>query len=316
MALAVETICYGRHRFCRSCTPAIGLAGRGTRGAHRSALFSADRTLEALISYRAPVASPGASDQGVSSAAGRALRIMTYNVHGCVGSDLRFEPERIARTIEAASPDVVALQEIYVEHPQRRHLDQAAWLAERLEMRYEFGSARDCEDGCRYGNAVLSKLPMRQLRAECLPQLSPKLEPRAALRVEVTTGWGGLDLVNTHLGLRPRERVLQTRALAEDWLSHVTPESASVLCGDLNALPGSRVYSMFTRLLQDAELSQRGRRAAKTWPALFPLVRLDHVFVAPGLRVVGWRVPSSFVERLASDHLPVVVDVVAKDGAR
>jgi endonuclease/exonuclease/phosphatase family metal-dependent hydrolase len=240
---------------------------------------------------------------------------MTYNVHGCVGVDLRFEPERIARAIEAASPDVVALQEIYVEHPSRRRLHQAAWLAERLAMRFEFGAARDCDGGGRYGNAILSHLPMRQVRAESLPQLLPKLERRAALRVAVSTDWGELDVVNTHLGLRPSERVLQTKALAEDWLSKVTPESSSILCGDLNAVPGSNVYMTFARLLQDAELSQRGRRAAKTWPSLFPLVRLDHIFVAHALRVVAWRVPSSRTERMASDHLPVVVDVVPRGGA-
>jgi endonuclease/exonuclease/phosphatase family metal-dependent hydrolase len=237
---------------------------------------------------------------------------MTYNVHGCVGSDLRFEPERIARVIEAAAPDVVALQELYVEHPRRRNLHQPAWLAERLAMSFEFGAARDCEDGGRYGNAILSRLPLRQLRAAALPRLLPKLEQRAALHVEVSTPFGVVDMVNTHLGLRPRERTLQTRALVDDWLSHVTPYSSSILCGDLNAVPGSSVYAAFARLLQDAELSQRGRRAAKTWPALFPLVRLDHVFVAGGLTGAVWRVPLSRATRLASDHLPIVVDVAPK----
>jgi endonuclease/exonuclease/phosphatase family metal-dependent hydrolase len=236
------------------------------------------------------------------------LRVMTYNVHGCVGVDRRLEPERIAKAIEAARPDVVALQELYVEHPRSRHLHQAGWLAERLGMHFEFGAARDV-DGGRYGNAVLSRLPLRQLRSASLPRLSPTLEQRAALHVAVTTDFGVVDVVNTHLGLKPRERALQTRALVEDWLSHVTPESSSVLCGDLNAVPGSGVYAMFAELLTDAELSQRGRRPAKTWPSLFPLVRLDHVFVAGGLNVVAWRVPRSRLERFASDHLPIVVDV-------
>jgi endonuclease/exonuclease/phosphatase family metal-dependent hydrolase len=243
------------------------------------------------------------------------LRIMTYNVHGLVGVDLRFEPERIARVIENVAPDVVALQELYVEHPQRRNMHQAAWLAERLGMGFEFGSARDCEGGGRYGNAVLSRLPLHPLRSECLPQLGPRHERRGALRVSVETSWGELDLVNTHLGLRPRERALQTRALVGDWLSHVHEHGLSVLCGDLNAIPGSSVYETFASILQDAELSQHGRPAVKTWPAFFPLVRLDHVFVGKGLKVISWRVPRSRLERVASDHLPVVVDLCPSEAA-
>ncbi len=239
---------------------------------------------------------------------------MTYNVHGCVGVDLRFSPERIARIIECVGADIVALQEIYVEHPRSKHLHQAAWLAGRLGMHFEFGMARKLAGGGRYGNAVLSRHTLRVVRAEGLPRLTPRREPRAALRVEVSTPLGDVDVVNTHLGLRPRERTLQTRALASDWLSHVTPDSTSILCGDLNAVPGSSVYERFAGLLQDAERVGGARKPARTWPALFPVMRLDHVFVGHGLRVVAWNVPSSTVERLASDHLPVVVDVVA--GAR
>jgi endonuclease/exonuclease/phosphatase family metal-dependent hydrolase len=239
------------------------------------------------------------------------LRIMTYNVHGCIGSDLRFFPERVARVIESVGADIVALQEIYVEHPRRKHLHQAAWLADRLGMDFEFGVARNVEGGGRYGNAVLSRHSLHVVRAEPLPRLTPRREPRAALRVEVTTPLGVLDVVNTHLGLRPRERMLQTTALATDWLSHVTADSPSILCGDLNAIPGSSVYETFARILTDAELAFTTRKPAKTWPALFPVMRLDHVFVGQGLRVVAWSVPSSRVERIASDHLPVVVDVVS-----
>jgi endonuclease/exonuclease/phosphatase family metal-dependent hydrolase len=241
---------------------------------------------------------------------------MTYNVHGCIGCDLRFLPERIARVIESVGADIVALQEIYVEHPRSKHLHQAAWLAGRLGMNFEFGAARDVDGGGRYGNAVLSRHSLRVVRAEGLPRLTPKREPRAALRVEVRTPLGDVDLVNTHLGLRPRERILQTTALASDWLSHVTPDSVSVLCGDLNAVPGSSVYETFARLLQDAELAIGAEKPVKTWPALFPVMRLDHVFVAHGLRVVAWRVPSSAVERVASDHLPIVVDVVSGRASR
>jgi len=42
------------------------------------------------------------------------LRIMTYNVHRCVGVDGRADPRRIAEVIAAYQPDIVALQELDV----------------------------------------------------------------------------------------------------------------------------------------------------------------------------------------------------------
>ena len=50
-------------------------------------------------------------------------------------------------------------------------------------------------------------------------------------------------------------------------------------------------------------------RPRRTWPALLPLFRLDHVFVSGDLEVQSFEVPSDNLTRVASDHLPVVVDL-------
>jgi endonuclease/exonuclease/phosphatase family metal-dependent hydrolase len=235
---------------------------------------------------------------------------MTYNVHGCVGLDLRLDPERTASLIERFSPDVVALQELYVGHERSGGLDQAAWLAARLDMDFVFGSARESDTGGRYGNAVLSRHKLRLVRAESLPQSMPRLERRAALRVGIETSWGELDVVNTHLGLEPSERRLQTHALVADWLSHVDATSLSVLCGDFNATPLSAVYAAVTALMRDAQRSNRFTRLTRaTWPSFAPFLRLDHVFVSPALGVTSCVVPRGRGQRMASDHLPVIADL-------
>jgi endonuclease/exonuclease/phosphatase family metal-dependent hydrolase len=231
---------------------------------------------------------------------------MTYNVHGCIGVDRRLDPERVASVIESMAPDVVALQELYVEHTRSGGLDQAAWLAARLGMTFVFGAARD-EGGGRYGNAVLSRHELRLVRAETLPQPLPLLERRAALRVAIETPWGELDLVNTHLGLKPIERTLQVQSLIGDWLAHVDSTSLSVLCGDFNATPLSAAYRAVTELLRDAQRASRFRKM--TWPSFAPILRLDHVFVSHALDVRRCLVPSGRATRMASDHLPVVADV-------
>ena len=48
------------------------------------------------------------------------LRLMTYNVHRCVGVDRDLNVERVAAVIADARPDIVALQELDVGRMRSR----------------------------------------------------------------------------------------------------------------------------------------------------------------------------------------------------
>ncbi|HSG05092.1 MAG TPA: endonuclease/exonuclease/phosphatase family protein, partial [Nitrospiria bacterium] len=92
------------------------------------------------------------------------IRIMTYNVHSCIGMDRRVAPDRIARVIAEFDPDVVALQELDVGRHRTQKTDQAHILAEQLQMAHHFHPAIHVEEE-KYGDAVLSRLPMRLIKA-------------------------------------------------------------------------------------------------------------------------------------------------------
>ena len=47
----------------------------------------------------------------MTNGTGRTIRIATYNVHACVGTDGRHDPSRVAGVINEIDPDIVALQE-------------------------------------------------------------------------------------------------------------------------------------------------------------------------------------------------------------
>ncbi|MET0411641.1 MAG: endonuclease/exonuclease/phosphatase family protein, partial [Polyangiaceae bacterium] len=68
---------------------------------------------------------------------------MTYNTHGCVGSDGHCRPERIADVIRRQTPDVVCLQEIDVGRGRSGKLDQARHIADLTGLSAHFTSARD-----------------------------------------------------------------------------------------------------------------------------------------------------------------------------
>ncbi|MGC2856343.1 endonuclease/exonuclease/phosphatase family protein [Novispirillum sp. DQ9] len=233
------------------------------------------------------------------------LRVMTYNVHSCLGMDGRTLPERIARVIATLHPDVVCLQEVDVERRRSGGIDQAHAIAKALEMEFHFHPSLRIEEE-QYGTAILSRLPMRVLRAGPLP--SPHGEQRGAIKVEVMTPRGPAVVVATHLGVLPRERRPQAASLVRDGWLEVPPGMPLVVCGDFNAMPRSMVHRLLCAHLTDAQRTG-DRKPQATWPARLPSARIDHVFVGPGVHVRKVEVGRGALARIASDHLPLVVDV-------
>lgn len=244
----------------------------------------------------------------------RALRLLTYNVHGCRGTDGRLAPERIIDVIREARPDVIALQELDAGRARSGRLDQAQMIAEALGMAFHFHPALQRVEE-QYGDAILSRLPLRLVKAGPLPtpHNRPLLEPRGAVWAAIRLGDGmELQVINTHLGLLPQERVMQAEALLGlGWLQHPECQGRpAVLLGDFNAWPRSRAYELMASHLSDAQRSLAGQRPRATFPARWPMLRIDHVFLSGDIIVRSAEVRRSPKERLASDHLPLVVDLL------
>ncbi|MBD3309028.1 EEP domain-containing protein [candidate division KSB3 bacterium] len=237
------------------------------------------------------------------------IRVMTYNVHRCLGLDGRVSPNRIAEIIARYAPDVVALQELDVHRDRTGNVHQAERIARLLEMRYHFHPSFIIEAE-QYGNAVFSHFPLRKVKAGQLPGRA-KLEPRSALWVEIACQTPPLHLINTHLGLRPRERLEQVqRLLGTNWLDHPDCRVPLVLCGDFNARPRSKVYRHVTLRLHDVVQASAAPIFARTWMGL---LRLDYIFISPDIQVNHVFVPRTTLTRRASDHLPVVTDLVVNN---
>jgi len=75
-------------------------------------------------------------------------------------------------------------------------------------------------------------------------------------------------------------------------------------------VPRSRAYARLAGRLQDAQRVLPGnRRPRSTFPARWPMLRIDHLFLSEGIEALHVEVPRGAPERIASDHLPLVVDV-------
>lgn len=239
------------------------------------------------------------------------LRVMSYNVHSCRGMDGRISCERIAEVIARFEPDVVCLQELDVGRKRSDGRNQAKDIAERLGMHSLFHPAIQVE-GEEYGDAILSRYALRLVKAEKLPDLPgrPELEPRGALWAEIEVEGLTFQLLNTHFGLREEERTLQAHELmSRHWLGHESCQERIIFCGDLNASPGSYVHQMFSLRLNDAHRAN-GRPAKATWSSSFPVRRIDYIFLSVDLRVQHVDAPRGALTRIASDHLPVIADIL------
>jgi endonuclease/exonuclease/phosphatase family metal-dependent hydrolase len=223
------------------------------------------------------------------------VRILTYNVHRCVGTDRRLDVGRVAAVIAAQAPDIVALQELDVGRARTGGVDQAHRIAERLGMAFHFNAALQVEEE-RYGDAILTSLPERLVKAGAIPghPRFGRLEPRGAVWVAIDIG--GVEL--------------QVTALAgADWVGAAAAGAPLVLLGDLNATPRNAAYRILARRLKEARrLAPAGDRAP-TFPSTFPVLAIDHVFVSDGVGVAAVRTPLDPLTRLASDHLPLIVDL-------
>jgi endonuclease/exonuclease/phosphatase family metal-dependent hydrolase len=243
------------------------------------------------------------------------LRVMTYNIHSCVGLDGKIRPERVARVINHFDPDIIAVQEVDCHRRRSRGLDQAQLIADHLRMTHVFHAMFE-EHRERYGIALFSRHPFTKIRADFLTEADPRLfrEARGAIWVKVEPEGGQpFHFINTHFGLGRAERVRQAQELMGDrWLGSVSPGEPVVIAGDFNSGPRSRALRVLRERFRDVQLAAPGHVPVPTFSSVCPVVRIDHVFVSEHFTVEGVDRPLSPVARIASDHLPLCAELTLR----
>ena len=222
------------------------------------------------------------------------LRIASYNVHSCVGTDGRKDAARIAAVIAELGCDTVGLQEVDYR------LD---YIAMRLGMQAVPGLTLLRHDG-PYGNALLTRRKVLEVRR--LDFAYGRREPRNALDVDLEVGGRPLRIIVTHLGLFAAERRYQMRKILEVLRS--SPRERIIVLGDMNEwLPLSRPLRWLNGIL--------GRSVAeRSFPSRWPLFALDRVWVRPRHALLALKAHRSPLAGRASDHLPVKA-IVAPESA-
>jgi endonuclease/exonuclease/phosphatase family metal-dependent hydrolase len=241
------------------------------------------------------------------------LKVMTYNIHSCVGLDGKLAPSRIARIIRGFDPDIVALQEVDVKRNRSKGEDQAARLARELGMHVAFCCTAD-RAWERYGHALLTRWPATVIASGIFSGEGQLSEPRGALLARVEIAGRAIYVANTHFGLTGRDRLRQAEILlGSEWLAGTPAEAPLIVCGDFNMSPGSQPYRLMGQRFKDAQTTARVREGYETFPSPIPFTRLDFIFVSRDLEVERIAVVKNSQTRVASDHLPVVAELVMLD---
>ena len=253
------------------------------------------------------------------------VRLVTFNTHHGVGDDDRHDLPRLAKLLHSVDADVISLQEVDRHFGERSEdVDQALLLSRALDMQLAWGPAIDEPRGGgaaaeprQYGNALLSRLPILVSDVHRLPGSG---EPRSALRTMLELDGGTLWVTATHLTTRSApERAAQVTALAA---LHTEGMEGGVLVGDFNTPPDAPELAMLRERFTDAWESAPDRDDQAGWrfwrgddgdtfPARSPRKRIDQVWVSPGVTVAAARVLDA---EGASDHLPLMVDLLVQSG--
>jgi endonuclease/exonuclease/phosphatase family metal-dependent hydrolase len=270
-----------------------------------------------------PAVSAQGSDRGIPDGRRVELRVASYNIAFGAGADHVFDVDRQIQALKAIDADIISLQEVDVHWAARSEFrDLATEIADALDMRVFFGHIynlpplADGQPNREFGIAMLSRYPILSAENHSVTRLStqvPNPQPELAPgfpEIVVNVRGAHVHVYGTHLDFRgdPSVRQLQVadtlRIMGEDG------DSRQLLLGDLNARPDAPELAPLWERVADAWALANGPVGGLTYPANAPDRRIDYVTVSPRVEVKSVSVP----ETLASDHRPVVADLIVTRG--
>jgi endonuclease/exonuclease/phosphatase family metal-dependent hydrolase len=227
------------------------------------------------------------------------VKIASYNIHKCRGTDGMVRPDRIIDVIGEISPDVMALQEVDHRFGSRGGLLDPAMIRRKTGMQLLVQSDVPHRHGW-HGNALLVRGEPKSYRRSRLRL--PGFEPRGAIVAELDLGEGQFRVIAAHLGLLRLSRLDQARALLEMYLE--LPRMPTILLGDFNEWRRRRRSAL--GLL---EPTFGVAPSILSFPSRLPIFALDRILGWPAGLVTDLAVHATPLALLSSDHLPLMANV-------
>ncbi|MFC1574412.1 endonuclease/exonuclease/phosphatase family protein [Candidatus Latescibacterota bacterium] len=218
------------------------------------------------------------------------IRIMTFNLHHCEGTDSVYDVARIARFMQDHKADIILCQEVDRGYSDRSNNEnQPKILKEMLGYHSFYGP----NIGEIYGNLILSRFPLLDTRNVPLPNTENK-EPRGIIVSTVIVNGRSLSLLNTHLSAFSRKNRDEQVVYLQKLISEL--KKPVILGADFNCKPSDQLKPL---LEKDNLVSTR--------EIIHIDEAIDDILVSPGLRkkvIGGTVIPTTY-----SDHPAYVIDI-------
>ena len=218
--------------------------------------------------------------------------------------NMKIDPQVTANAILTCGADIVGLNEMRGEGEHRDYTAQTEKLSELTGIEnYYFARAIELKAG-PYGNAMLSKLPIKSAETVPVPDPRPDMmlkhgyESRCLLKAELE---GGLRVLVIHFGLNRDEQENAVKTIME----HIRDEKC-ILMGDFNVRPEDPILAPIrARLVDTADFFDEPKYS---YPSDEPRVKIDYIFVSRDIEVVSADIPALVV----SDHRPHTAEIIIK----
>ncbi|TDH28669.1 endonuclease [Segetibacter sp. 3557_3] len=246
------------------------------------------------------------SSAGTNTNWSNELHVLCYNIHHASPPSKPgvIDLDAIAKVIRQSSPDIVALQEVDVNtNRSGKTSNQAEDLARLSGMPHYYFAKAINYDGGEYGVAILSRLPLSNMKNTPLPTAAgTNGEPRTLATAEVTLpNRSKFVFACTHLDAQRSDtnRLLQVQKIGEVLKQE---KLTVVIAGDFNAVAGGEVINILDQSFTRSCIQNCGF----TIPVINPTKTIDFVAYKPStaFTIVKHQVID---EKYASDHLPVEV---------
>ncbi len=235
------------------------------------------------------------------------FKIMSYNVLHCENYiTKKIDFDAFTKVIKESDADIIGLNEIRGKGIIPGYTAQAKALAERLGYHYYFARAIFVGGTSPYGNALLSRYPIKNAETIMIPDPETRngthnYETRCVLKAEIDIE-DGINVLVTHFGLNPDEQVNAVKTVCDN-----LPSERCLLMGDFNVTPENPVLSEIReRMCDTAECFDCDKLS---FPSDKPEIKIDYMFTSSDITVLSADIP----EIVLSDHRPYVAEIEITD---
>ena len=309
---------YGSNRYTR-----VELVDSGASSRDSYKQFYSDEagdvTVRPTLTVVLGSGSSGSTTSAPPGSTGVQLRVLQWNIHHGVGTDGKYDLDRLATWMAKMTPDVVMLNEVE-KYTGWGDEDQPARFRSLLQSKtgktwyYHFAQEYGDWTSAGKGHLILSRYPFGSTAHDTVTASSGLNGAGAVSEASIVVNGRTIDLVIGHLDPSSSTmRLTQAREVIS-WAS-TFPENR-IITGDMNAWPDQSSIAEYNKTYSDSWSVAASKGTAYEFSGLSPdgatkKGRIDYIFYsknASNLKVVSSKVYDTRDSRgyMASDHRPVV----------